>query len=178
MKSIILIITVLTINGFAQLAWNSKETIQCVDKLVTGFRWQNSEYKQSNYEGQKYFIKRLDNKQCNPQKLTNTSIHLGRSKGCYSIQRNTTNHEGSTKICTETLKYDSYKQKNYIVEVECSDGVVNNIRFQPNGNYILFYGMNKLDNNPKNGRKNSIYISVGTCSIMRSSGVTLRSSND
>ena len=159
----LLILSLLGTLSFAKISSvDTRATILCIEEVSNGFNWKNGEYVPTKFTLDKKLIKKVSNKECSskPYKYD----YMGSSEGCYKIDTFGEEESKYAYSCNEIWKTDKENKPEYITQVQC--GKFENIRFQPNGNFIFSRTTNDLSSKPKNGQKDSMYISAGKCSII------------
>lgn len=184
MKKIFYVITIFVIVNIYADSFNQDEPFNalCVTTKSTGFNWKNGDWVATNFKpSTKYLVQKLkieeadflgfdkNKKQVKSgscfsemQKkhiLPNSPIHYG----CYNIRpMGTPFFTMNSRLCTEYPAKDG-RGKEYIY-ISCQIGLVEQrFDFSPNGLFITA-NTSSIEENPKDGYKDSLAIDVGKCS--------------
>lgn len=150
----------------------------CIEEAATGFNWENGSWIHANYRPDKrYLIQRIPAEKIkqgdgnniphlscvlssdNPLEIRRIGNHIF-TNGCYNIRKQGEKLSGlSSKICSEQW-IDGDLQK-----ITCERNF-QSTSFLPDGNYIMLPWHSDVSINPKDGRQDSLILSVGKCSII------------
>lgn len=156
-----------TLGGLVNIA-NSQPFAQvvavCTRELATGFNWENGKWVQANFpSGRKTIVRKIDTSYFtkNPDELRPSEcMPSGKriedpyyKEGCYLIE-----NEGIKKSVIFAEKCTEIIQGNKIHSVQCR-----NMTFNPDGQFVIKPLHANIEDNPSEGYKDSLVISVGRC---------------
>lgn len=162
MRLVLIMLLSITFYGSEIKDINQKSSILCIEDKSTGFKRKKNEYLYAKFQPEKYLIKKIDNTKCKSQSYK-FFMFFGDSTGCYTISLFGNSESKDIKTCRELWKTENDKPL-YIEEIQCEG--FKNIKFKPNGNFILSNSNGDLSENISNEIEDSIFISLGKCSII------------
>jgi hypothetical protein len=126
----------------------------CVSEKETGFNWVSGDWVQTNFKaGEKLLIQKIAPKE--PWCKADTKNGMFGTSGCYQIKA-----LGSAPSISDIPEMcDEISEKNTLKVVHCRK-----ISFHPDGRFIRLPEHSDISDNPKNGVKDSLALSVGKCS--------------
>jgi len=153
-------------------------SILCIDDDATGYNWRNKKWVQTNFkEGSRYIVKKIEvEKYINRNDRGKNKILLCNDPKVWDISENGKKFTGSVDACYEIKSMGN--EANFMDSRMCSewweDGKLDKIScrdhtpqlyFQPDGSFIRFPW--HTDVSKLTEKKDSLAISVGSCSIIR-----------
>ena len=176
MKKLLLIFLFLSNYSIADItSIDERFTLLCQDDKVTGFKWKNDEWKQTNWTPNMTVIKKHDyvksaddDDWIDDESITRACAFRqeGSNSACYSIsQLGEEVGEWDYVSCSEWWKKDETGSKA-LKEVYCKEKLFGEKwEFQINGEFVAVKDMFDLSPSEK-GIKDDIYIRVGKCSVL------------
>lgn len=169
MKKILTIL--LVILGLQSTIGNAEKeyyTALCIVDESVGFNWENGGWTSVNFKPNKYLVERIEMKEWSAEersweclsKYNRKNMELikmtGSDYGCYNVRRfGSEFYQHRSELCFE-LSRDPDKEPEVIM---CK-----NFSFLPNGAFQASSINSELSPTPKDGHKDSLSVSVGTCS--------------
>lgn len=148
----------------------------CIEEHSVGFAWKEKKWSPINYQPTKQLIKRFNTKNSDgacERKLkgnppTADDIKIGFTKGCYNIREfGKEIWDLESLVCDERWEVGALGEYE-LMYVNCRQSIFTpDIKFKPNGNFHASYVHSDLDDDKT--EKDSIYISVGKCSVIEGS---------
>jgi len=175
MKKLLLILLFLSNYSIADItSIDERFTLLCQDDKVTGFKWKNDEWKQTNWTPNMTVIKKHDyvksaddDDWIDDESITRACAFRqeGSNSACYSITKlGDESDEWDYVSCSEWWGTDGTGSKK-LNSVSCKEKLfAEKWSFEINGAFVAIKDMFNLS--PINGEKDSIYIRVGKCSVL------------
>lgn len=156
-------------NAFSGDERYSKVVTVCQRELATGFNWEGGKWVQANFAGgRKTTIRKIDTSyfEKNPDEISpsvcmnssaNQSGDSYAREGCYLIE-----DEGLKKSVIFAEKCTEIYKNGKLFGVQCDQ-----IGFSPDGLFVRHPAHKDIDEQPQDGYKDSLVVSVGKCRAPR-----------
>jgi len=155
---------------FAQgVGQDSLFSLLCVGEKSTSFKWERGQWHPANFTTGRYIVTKVDldgateiEKQNCRSNYEETKSRNGPStlNACYNIRGDGDDyHEEFSRSCTE------HWVGKRLDHIECDRPT--KLFFQPNGNFIFSYLHPSLSDRPRGDYKDSLFVSVGRCVVLR-----------
>ena len=171
----------LLLAGTNSVAEEEEYKALCIEEKSTGFNWINGGWKQVNFENEKYIVtklkiytdksknptgcKHIAPKSINPDPLARIFSGLkGESGECINIRDFGEEYsEVFNRTCEEHQVKDDSSRNGYLtIAIDCK-AFGQNFIFDPDGKFHRTKIHTNLSTDPINDYKDSLVISVGTC---------------
>ena len=163
---LLLVLTVIPLSAEEDYPWPDEYTIICVAEKTIGFNWSNGEWNPVQFNNKKRLIVKAHQNQCDgtPEKDFHMDNVYHNKHVCLNVRELGEGGRSLSRYCEERFwEYVEYGTPREL-QIYCA---IPKMYINPNGWYHYAHVHDQLEDAPEDDLKDSQYIEVGKCSMIK-----------